>query len=425
MVAAKEQRMISIAAKEKLFLTTREQLLFTFSFCFLLCFRSLNYFINELVQNGLRINLPISPFLYGIAAFLGVLSYIYIFKKASIISIFLFLFLVLGTLVFLLAHKDNTSLIFTSIFDLAYSPVHILFLYCLPTMNYLLLIKNFKKILRILFFYSFLVLLLSIICYFGFSIGVGYTDSSYMTISYNMLPFACIASFYSSNKKVNSFLTKLIVILSFFIIFISGARGAMICSLFFFALLLLFKKMKPLIKCLLVTVVLLIFILIVSGFAKEILAFFLNNSNTYSRTIMKMLDGSFFVSSGRNEIYSTLWQGVLASPFFGYGLWGERVLINGFSHNIILEILSSFGLFFGILIIAYFALLVTMTFLHQKSILLEIRILLLSFLPYGLVSLLFSGSYLNNEWFFALTGLLLIANRGNKHEGNTNLRLFL
>lgn len=406
--------------------TNWKQRFFTFSLVFLITFRSLNYFINIILQKGLGIGFSMSALFYGVAAIVGVVSYFFFFLRSKICPLLIFAFLAAGTILFCIIHGDNISLIYTSFFDFAYNPVQILFLYCLPALNYLFLVKDYNKLLNSLFVPFFAIIIMSLITFFVFGIGRGGTGGeNYMSLSYNSLPFTCLSIFYKTNNKIKFIVAKVITIVSFIVIFIAGSRGATLCSIIFFASLIFYKKLDYRLTLFLSFLFLSFFIFVISGTARNLLELYSAQSNSVSRTITRILDGSFLSTSDRDAIYSTLWNDALSSPLFGRGLWGERVLINGFSHNIFLEILSQFGIVFGSFVLAIFLLLILRLVFKRNAISKPLRILFLSALPYGFVSLLFSGSYLNNEWFFVLLGVILLSIIGVKNESNTNLRLFL
>ena len=88
----------------------------------------------------------------------------------------------------------------------------------------------------------------------------------------------------------------------------------------------------------------------------------------------------------------------------GHGLWGDRVILNGrYPHNIIAEILIDYGwiLGSGILILL---ICIILRGLHKANVLMSI--VLCSLLSTGIVKLLLSGSFVNQEpAFYVLIGL--------------------
>ena len=402
----------------------KEQPFFIFALSFLLSFRSLNYFINSLFATGLHINFSFSPIFYGVAALLGIVSYFYICFKRDLLSVVLCSFALYGTLSFFVIYPSFIEAIYTSPLDLAYSPVNILFLYCLPVLNYFRLVKNKNSIVASMLPWSLAILVLSSLSYFVFSIGKAHNDAAYMLISYGMLPYSCLCFLYpcGGNSLFRRLAVKLISIASFFIVVLSGSRGAMVCSIVFFVLLLFYKRINGLrILCFFLIVILATLAFTRATFFLEPLNQILTANGIYSRTIIKALEGLLFNSSDRADLYSVLWNGALESPLFGHGLWGDRVLLNSaFSHNVFLEFLSSFGLFFGFALIVWLVVSLTKSLFELDGVL---RPLLFSAIPYGFVSLFFSGSFLNNEWFFVLVGLFFLKDKALvEREFNTEWR---
>lgn len=85
------------------------------------------------------------------------------------------------------------------------------------------------------------------------------------------------------------------------------------------------------------------------------IAAILNTFNISSRFITKMLQGSIADTTSRNEIWAAAINMIKENPF-GYGAMGSRHVISQFiyvahPHQIFLELLIDFGVFFGSLII--------------------------------------------------------------------------
>lgn len=76
-----------------------------------------------------------------------------------------------------------------------------------------------------------------------------------------------------------------------------------------------------------------------------------------SRFLTTLAAGSITDDSGRSYIWSTAIQLIKENPF-GYGAMGSRyyitdIIVAGYPHNIIIEILFDFGVFFGTAVIGY------------------------------------------------------------------------
>lgn len=117
--------------------------------------------------------------------------------------------------------------------------------------------------------------------------------------------------------------------------------------------------------------------------------------------------------SNRLELQEQLFKAILDRPF-GYGLTGDFSIIGGYSHNILLEWLVEFGIFFGsILIISHFLLVISSIRLaHNWN---ERSIIWLFFCDF-LIMLLISATYLITPEFFFMVGFCVSVRRINKCE---------
>src|SRR5699024_2881528 len=83
----------------------------------------------------------------------------------------------------------------------------------------------------------------------------------------------------------------------------------------------------------------------------------LERFNINSRSIAMITSGEFSNDNGRSIIWDTVIRAIKEGGIFGYGIMGDRPFIApihyvGYSHNIFLEIIVSFGLI-GYFFIAY------------------------------------------------------------------------
>ena len=118
------------------------------------------------------------------------------------------------------------------------------------------------------------------------------------------------------------------------------------------------------------------------------------------------MNESFSQSSTRVQIWETAFAGINKSPIIGYGMWGDRPIVNGFVHNIFIEFLCSYGYFFGSLLFVILVGFICKSVFRKHYDTLIHEMILVS-IPAGFINLLFSGSYLTNIWFFFLVGLLI------------------
>ena len=107
----------------------------------------------------------------------------------------------------------------------------------------------------------------------------------------------------------------------------------------------------------------------------------------------------------RQELFSN-------ASFLGYGVYGDRVLLEGtidsYAHNLFLEWIIEYGLLFGGLMTLGYGWLVGRSVFLAKNVYYSFFIV---FLPTGLIQLLLSGSYLQQHpAFYIFLGLLIRMN---------------
>ena len=108
--------------------------------------------------------------------------------------------------------------------------------------------------------------------------------------------------------------------------------------------------------------------------------------------------------SGRDRFYTGALQLIKDYPLTGIGIAGDRVHLQGFVHNVFLELILDYGIIFGLLIS------IILICIFVKSIVSvdrETSNFNMIFLCLGVVPLMFSSSYLFNTWFWIYLGLIL------------------
>lgn len=149
------------------------------------------------------------------------------------------------------------------------------------------------------------------------------------------------AMFFLYKNKIGYTIVAFILLI---LIVIIGSRGPLIPFIGYYVWLHFFKgKKSERIKVLLLIIgIILLFPLIIL-----LLSFFEINS----RTIYFIVEGYMDSTSGRESITDIIWQKILNQPLCGYGIFADRVFMNGsYCHNIILELFLNFGLFVPITI---------------------------------------------------------------------------
>lgn len=186
----------------------------------------------------------------------------------------------------------------------------------------------------------------------------GYEELSYsMSFGYDMMLPAMVFLYYALKDK--ELLAGGLGLLCLLMILTAGSRAPLLWIMVFLAVLLSRGFMTSKVKRiwgLTVPVFGLIYLKFeaVMGF----LAVFLQNHGISARSMNMLLAGSISDDNGRSEIYRMSLEMIKNMGFFGYGLYGDRYVIGnyyfwGYPHNIFLEILLSFGLLVGGLLILF------------------------------------------------------------------------
>lgn len=164
------------------------------------------------------------------------------------------------------------------------------------------------------------------------------------------LPIIILFYDYFENKIKSSYILAFI---GCCLIIAVGSRGALIGIAMFYLVMMFIKidELKTQIKRAIFIVILLILI----AFYKPILLFIsdvLEKFNISSRTLYLLINDPMH-DSGRSEIYSKIWDVIKENPFLVRGIAADRFFAGTYSHNIFLELLCEWGVFWGGLAIIY------------------------------------------------------------------------
>ena len=191
-----------------------------------------------------------------------------------------------------------------------------------------------------------------------------------------------------------------------------GSRGSLIVLavyLFLYIFLILFKKLTK--KQFIKLILFLSLILILSVISLPYIYDTLSNSGVYIRNLDFLMNGKFFTSNQRIEIYKNFFTYISQKPFFGWGLAGEFI-VGEFPHNFIVEILFNFGLIIGSCIIMSILYLIIRPILKSSFN----KKIFIVFFSTGIIPLLLSSSYI--EWlpFWTFLGICLSEFNSKKHK---------
>ncbi|MCI5839031.1 MAG: O-antigen ligase family protein [Peptoniphilaceae bacterium] len=232
------------------------------------------------------------------------------------------------------------------------------------------LFDNHKKLLDTLIKISLIYFIFTVVIELIPAIKAGYwtdigADGNQIKLTYNLsfgykLTFPTILFIYSfvfQKKKI--FLLNSII--GFLLILIYGNRGAILVILIYIFLILLSLLEKySLPKKILLISSLIVLSLLLIHYLDSIILFFANvleRFNINSRTLRLLAYGRISEDNGRDIIWDLVIDAIKQGGILGYGILGDRPFVSpihyvGYSHNIFLELVVSFGIF-GYFVILY------------------------------------------------------------------------
>lgn len=280
------------------------------------------------------------------------------------------------------------------------------FIICLPCFLLSFSIDNYDHLLNKLRIHGRIIFIVGIfmsylIIFKNIDIGKNYS----MSLSYYLLIPALTYLYHF--LKTFTLSSMLIFILSTLGILLIGARGPILC-IGVYTVIYIFNNVRGYnSKARLVFYATFIFIFCIAIiFFKDILLLIsriLDYFNIDSRTINVLLNDIFYLST-RERLYMGAIQLFKENPLIGIGIGGDRVYLQGYVHNLFLELILNYGIILGFLIS------VMLIYIFVKSIIFvdkETSNFNLIFLCLGVVPLMFSHSYLISAWFWIYLGLIL------------------
>lgn len=188
----------------------------------------------------------------------------------------------------------------------------------------------------------------------------------------------------------------IMIILTLPSVFIPGGRGGAILLILYFLItlfLLTFHKTIPAIIKILVYIIAIIL--------SSVLIVFISKNGGESRTFSYIQGGSFDINgtSGRGLIYELSMYYISRKPMFGYGPFNYYYLIHNIPHNIVLEMLLSYGIV-GLLIVVFILFVIFINIIKNFDTN-SIDLLVLFIAIYPVTLLMFSTNYLvvSELWF--------------------------
>lgn len=201
------------------------------------------------------------------------------------------------------------------------------------------------------------------------------------------------------------------VVIDIAAITIYGSRGPLLCVLAFIVLKVIsFDSVSKKKRIIAIPVIMCIAVALVSlrnAIIRQLIA--IASSLGYkSRNLELILNNNVFSDSGRSAVHQYYETKLMSEPVFGYGIFGNWMDVGLYPHNIVIELLYSYGIIFGIIALMV-TILVTMAGLFSKN---ENEKRLAHICFAYCISLLLSDSFLMCPIFFLMMALGLNAING-------------
>ena len=256
----------------------------------------------------------------------------------------------------------------------------------------LVCVYDIEVIHKTLYWISYIVLILSLFYFYQIYTYLGGFSMTDYNMSFSYALLLPMASLYAHKKPISLLGAGAMMMM----VLLVGSRGAAVFFvLYVFADIFLNHK-----KLIIPSVLIFSFLLVLL----PAFSFYLDSIGIESRTIEQLLESDRSdQDSGRLDIYAQMWHVLEDNWFTGIGLFGDRIYLDVYCHNIVLEILLNFGMVFGSIILLIFGGIILSVFYHAD--LTDKNVLLLYFMA-TICPLLVSHSYLTDYNFGVFIGML-------------------
>ncbi len=243
----------------------------------------------------------------------------------------------------------------------------------------------------------------------------GLETTKYMTFSYALLPFVGMTAYSAINGKRSGLLPWIILSVDIVVMMAFGARSPVLfIALIIFGLILLndssAKKLGLIALCLIATFVVYYnldsIIHMMSGSAIFEDSYFLDN----------LVKGNLLESKSRELIYETCRNYISEMGFELNGFFYDRILLKGigaYAHNIVYDIMLSFGWCVGLLILIVMSYAIISTFIKTTNV---CRGLLFMFFVTLMARFFISGSYVVEFRFYIFFCILYSMSKCKRHK---------
>ena len=261
-------------------------------------------------------------------------------------------------------------------------------------------VDNLAVINKTLYWLSYITAAFALVYFYKiYTMLGGFSVTDYnMSFSYALLLPA--AALYAQKKPV----PMLVAAGLFLMIVLMGSRGAAVFLVLYVFLDLVKNNKKILIPTLILSALVILLL--------PVLAIYLDSLGIESRTITSLMESDKSGhDSGRIDMYIQMLRVLEENWFTGIGLFGDRLYLDVYCHNLFLEVLLNFGMIFGTIILLLFGWSI-MSVYHQAEIA-DKNVLLLYFMA-TVCPLLVSHSYLTDYNFGIFIGILICVAAHNR-----------
>ncbi|MBB6216375.1 hypothetical protein HNQ80_002475 [Anaerosolibacter carboniphilus] len=278
-----------------------------------------------------------------------------------------------------------------------------------PLGVYAFSINNKEYLYNMFLKFSFLMsTLLILMIFLGNNIGVYSMSFSYALL----LPILFHVNEWLNSKKMKYLFLSIIQIA---LVLLYGSRGAILSIFsyivfkFLFSKVSIAKKLSLLLFSITIISILYLNYYTIGNFILKALA----ERGYYSRTLFLLFNSDITNDAGRMEIFRYYLNLVGERPIIGWGIMGGWLGKGQGPHNMVIELLLSFGVIFGG-IITLLTIMIQIRIIYVKDKF--TRDLILIFMSSSFVLYFISGDYIQKPSFFILVGLLLSTFRRKKKK---------
>lgn len=221
-----------------------------------------------------------------------------------------------------------------------------------------------------------------------------------MGLSYRLLIVA-ILCMYSVLKKFNVIdLILLIVLLA--IMLLQGSRGPFLSVILYFIMYIMTNYRKYTLKIIFIFGV---FVLIAAFVYMNLDSILMQldkvaTENQFEAKIIRWaLEGNITELNGRDRIMTEAIDMIKERPLYGYGMFGDREIIESYCHNVFLELMVDFGGVWGVIISAFIIIGVIKALIHCSQAQRDVITILVGMFIF---KLLMSGTFWTEFAFFMI-----------------------